>query len=133
MNWLDLYQHKGHEFEKISKIYDLHVEKINKEAFVLKKKLNVLYDNMESIEQAIVKLKFSKETKLNEITAVAEKVSINCTELISDHFHQCHSRLDTELKERLLALHKKKKSLAEEIDCFDDMHTHITTQIMQSP
>jgi len=30
-------------------------------------------------------------------------------------------------------LRKDKKDLAEEIDCFDDMHTHITEEIMQSP
>jgi len=31
---------------------------------------------MENLEQAIKKLKYSKETKLNEITNVAEKVII---------------------------------------------------------
>ena len=91
---LSFFQHKNHEFEKIEKVYDLHIEKINKEAYILKKKL-----------------KYSKETKLNEITNVAEK---------------CHQRLENELKERLINLHKEKKALAEEIDCFDDMHTHIT-------
>lgn len=30
-------------------------------------------------------------------------------------------------------MRKDKKDLAEEIDCFDDMHTHITEEIMQSP
>ncbi len=108
---LSFFQHKNHEFEKIEKVYDLHIEKINKEAYILKKKLNILYDQMENLEQAIKKLKYSKETKLNEITNVAEK---------------CHQRLENELKERLINLHKEKKALAEEIDCFDDMHTHIT-------
>lgn len=36
--------HKNHEFEKIDKIYEIHIEKINKEAYILKKKLNKQYD-----------------------------------------------------------------------------------------
>ena len=35
-----------------------------------------MYDQMETIDQVIKKVKFSKETKLNEITNVAEKVFI---------------------------------------------------------
>jgi len=87
------------------------MEKINKHAQILKKKLSFLYDQMDQLEMAIKGLKHQKNVKINEISIIAEK---------------CHLRLENELKERLVLLSKEKIALAEEINCFDDMHSHIT-------
>ena len=110
-------KHKNHEFEKINTIYQHHVEKINHQAQILKKKLNKLYDQMDFLEMTIKNIKHQKDVKISEISIVAEK---------------CHQRLENELKERLVNLSKEKIALAEEINCFDDMHTHITEQVKRS-
>jgi len=55
-----------------------------------------MYDQMETIDQVIKKVKFSKETKLNEITNVAEKVFI--TKYFDFNFYSVIKDLKMNLK-----------------------------------
>lgn len=68
------FKHKGHEFEHISKTYDLHVEKIKKESYGLSGRLKDLNENLNLIQNAINTIKKNKEEKSTEISLILEQV-----------------------------------------------------------
>jgi len=110
--------HKNHEFEHISKVYDSHVDLVKNESQVLKKRLKELTTHLTSLESTIEKVTQVKEEKAAELGIVLE---------------QMNQRLDSELKTKLLALLAQKGSITDEIEFLESMQSEINRQLLQSP
>jgi len=111
-------EHKNHEFEHITKIYDSHVELIRSEAQGLKKRLKDLANHLSLLESTIEKVTRCKEEKAAELGIVLEQMS---------------QKLDAELKSKLLALLAQKGSITDEIEFLESMQGDLNRQLLQSP
>lgn len=60
-------EHKGHEFEHLSSVYDTNVEMIRSEAGNLRKRLNELSLLLHTVDANIDKVKKCKEERCNEL------------------------------------------------------------------
>jgi uncharacterized protein YlxW (UPF0749 family) len=67
--------HKSHEFEKLSVVYERHVEKIRKEANGLRKRLKELHLYMNEVQNTIDKVNSAKEEKNKELEAFFEHIT----------------------------------------------------------
>lgn len=66
--------HKQHQFEKLSVVYERHVELIRKEANGLRKRLKELSLYMNEVQSTIEKVTKSKEEKQKEIELFVENI-----------------------------------------------------------
>ncbi len=66
--------HKSHSFERLSEVYEAHVEVIRKEANGLRKRLKELTSFQNEVQQTIEKVTKAKEEKAKEIEVFTENV-----------------------------------------------------------
>lgn len=66
--------HKQHEFEKLSVVYERHVEMIRKEANGLRKRLKDLNFYMNEVQCTIEKVSKAKDEKIKEIELFVENI-----------------------------------------------------------
>lgn len=66
--------HKSHEFEKISVVYERHVELIRKESNILRKRLKELSLYVVEIQTTIEKVTKAKEEKVKEVELFVENI-----------------------------------------------------------
>ena len=66
--------HKQHEFEKLSVVYERHVEMIRKEANGLRKRLKDLNFYMNEVQSTIEKISKAKDDKIKEIESFVENI-----------------------------------------------------------
>eukprot|EP00698_Gefionella_okellyi_P022765 TRINITY_DN7592_c0_g1_i1.p1 TRINITY_DN7592_c0_g1~~TRINITY_DN7592_c0_g1_i1.p1 ORF type:complete len:469 (-),score=108.28 TRINITY_DN7592_c0_g1_i1:51-1457(-) len=111
-------EHKGHEFRKLTDIYEQHVDKVRKEALLVRSRLRDLTTLTEAIEtniDAVTKAKNDRERELDEGVRLMKE------------------RLDEVLKSKLLTLLTQKSTVAEEIEMLDGMLSQLNLQITESP
>ena len=110
-------EHKDHEFKHLSKIYEKHVEQINKEALGLRKKLKELTLILHEIDGNIEKVKGSKETKSKDLVFYME---------------QMQARLEAQLQNKMQTLHERKSTVCQEIEKLENLHVELNKKLSRS-
>ena len=107
-------EHKGHEFQHIADIYNLHVDQINSESKILNKRLNDL--ELLDADEKIQKFKNAKEEKNREL--------LNCME-------QMQARLDAQLKEKIQVISHNRDEIYAEICKVKDLQNELEIELNQ--
>lgn len=107
-------KHKNHKFEKLIKVYQVHLDKIKNEKEVLDDKLGEMNSQMRGIEVHIDAITQAKEERMREIDKYVETA---------------HKSLDDQMKEKVLDLLSKKERLQKDINKLEECHTQILHQI----
>ena len=93
-------EHKGHEFQHLSSVYNKHLAEINTESKVLSERIRVLESMLAGLETTVEKLKCFKAEKGRELSAC---------------FDQMIQRLDDQLNSKTFELNQKRDLVSEEI------------------
>ena len=106
--------HKGHKFEKINKIYQLHLDKISGEKEVLDDKLGEMTSKMNNIDKHISTTKRAKDERIRELGKFVENVQ---------------KKLESQMEEKMDYLEGKKKEVKGDIGILEECHLLVTNQI----
>jgi hypothetical protein len=96
-------KHKGHQFEKLQKVYQNHLHKIKGEKEVLDDKLGELTSQVLKIDQRHDAINRAKEERVTEINKFIE---------------EAHGKLDAQMKDKAHALVKKRAMFSRDISKF---------------
>lgn len=110
-------EHKEHSFERLGEVYSKHLTDIREAEKVLKKRLEMYNGQMEDFEHTISKLQNAKEEKTTEARMIIDQIC---------------ARLETQHKERLMALLAQKGVMADEIDYLESLHADINKEISKT-
>ena len=108
--------HKGHEFQHLSSVYNKHLEEINTESKVLCERIKVLENMLASLESTMEKLKFFKAEKSRELSLC---------------FDQMIQRLDDQLNLKTFELNQKRDLVSEEIRKLKYIQNDIDRELSQ--
>lgn len=93
-------QHKNHQFEKLQKIYQIHLQKIKVEKEVLDDKLGEMNSKIAKINRQIDAITSAKMLRLREIDKYIENIQ---------------NTLETQASEKMLKLSSAKEELTKSI------------------
>lgn len=110
--------HKDHKFLKLHEVYEKHCDVIKKEAQGLKKRLKELTKHMNDVQRTIEKVTKAKEDKSKEIENFVENIQ---------------AKLNTQLKNKLLALLSQRGSMQDEIEQLEEFHNKLNQELTKMP
>lgn len=109
--------HSGHSFKQIEMVYETHIAQVKQEIGQIKERSTEMKSLIKEIEQNVEIVRNAKDEKVKEIRTAVETMV---------------SRLDGQLKARLLVLMRQKKSLCQEVEQLDTILQQIDTQLSSS-
>ena len=72
-------QHKSHQFEKLSEVYQKHVDLIRGEASGLSRRLRDLKNNISEVQGSIEKVQKAKQDRVKELDTFVENIQAQLT------------------------------------------------------
>ncbi|CAH1998364.1 unnamed protein product [Acanthoscelides obtectus] len=106
--------HSGHLFKPLDEIYEQHVTQIKDEVAQLRRRLMELISIVQEVEKNVETVRSAKEERVREIRSVVESMI---------------SRLDSQLKTKLLTLMGQKDSLTQETEQLEHLLHEIEHQL----
>ncbi|XP_057669302.1 E3 ubiquitin-protein ligase TRIM37-like isoform X2 [Diorhabda carinulata] len=106
--------HSGHTFKPLNEVYDQHVSQIKDEVVQLRRRLMELISIVQEVERNVDSVRSAKDERVREIR--------NAVELMI-------SRLDSQLKSKLLTLMGQKDSLTQETEQLEHLLHEIEHQL----
>ncbi|XP_074029954.1 E3 ubiquitin-protein ligase TRIM37-like isoform X2 [Leptinotarsa decemlineata] len=109
--------HSGHTFKPLDEVYDQHVTQIKDEVTQLRRRLMELISIVQEVERNVESVRSAKDERVREIR--------NAVELMI-------SRLDSQLKTKLLTLMGQKDSLTQETEQLEHLLHEVEHQLHNS-
>ncbi|KFM80294.1 E3 ubiquitin-protein ligase TRIM37, partial [Stegodyphus mimosarum] len=109
--------HSDHIFKPLDEIYDQHVAQIKEEFVRLRRRLAELITLVQEVEKSVESVRFAKDERVHEIRHAVEHMI---------------SRLDAQLKSKLLTLMAQKNSLSQETEQLETVLKLVETQLNSS-
>ncbi|KAJ8980049.1 hypothetical protein NQ317_012889 [Molorchus minor] len=106
--------HSGHTFKPLDEVYDQHVTQIKDEVAQLRRRLMELISIVQEVERNVESVRSAKEERVREIRTAVELMI---------------SRLDSQLKTKLLTLMGQKDSLTQETEQLEHLLHEVEHQL----
>lgn len=109
--------HSDHVFKPLDEIYDQHVSQIKEEFVRLRRRLSELISLVQEVEKSVESVRVAKDERVHEIRHAVEHMI---------------SRLDAQLKSKLLTLMAQKNSLSQETEQLETILKSVEQQLNMS-
>ena len=109
--------HKGHQFDRIKNIYEMHQEVLKQESIHINQKIKILEKMVEGIDINLEKVMRAKEEEKEDINSMLDKMQM---------------RLEIQLEENLHVINKVKEKIFDEINNLELIKDNLTSEINQA-
>lgn len=109
--------HSDHVFKPLDEIYEQHVSQIKEEFVRLRRRLSELISLVQEVEKSVESVRVAKDERVHEIRHAVEHMI---------------SRLDAQLKSKLLTLMAQKNSLSQETEQLETILKSVEQQLNMS-
>lgn len=109
--------HSGHVFKPLDEVYEQHVAQIKEEFIRIRRRLTELISLVQEVEKSVESVRDAKDERVREIRHAVEHMI---------------SRLDSQLKSKLLTLVAQKNSLSQETELLEELLKTVEKQLNSS-